>query len=54
MLKRKPKTAAGHRAQKKKQPIADEGAKKALFMKGTSPSFVVTTALKEMVFFFLI
>jgi ribosome production factor 2 len=49
MLKRKPKTAAGHRAQKKKEPQAEEGAKKAVFLKGTSTSLIVSTTLKELV-----
>lgn len=49
MLKRKAKTAAGHRAQKKKEPQAEEGAKKAVFLKGTSTSLIVSTTLKELV-----
>ncbi|KAJ3276732.1 rRNA-binding ribosome biosynthesis protein rpf2 [Terramyces sp. JEL0728] len=46
--RRKPKTAAGHRAQKKKEPVAEEGAKTAVFLKGTTTSQVVSDALKDL------
>ncbi|KAI8901654.1 Brix domain-containing protein [Globomyces pollinis-pini] len=49
MIRRtKAKTAAGNRAQRKKEPVADEGAKTAVFLKGTSTSQIVTDALKDL------
>lgn len=48
MLKRKAKTAAGKRAMQKREPIAEEGAKTAIFMKGTNTSQVITDALKDL------
>ncbi|KAJ3262261.1 hypothetical protein HK103_002674 [Boothiomyces macroporosus] len=44
----KPKTAAGHRALKKREPVAEEGAKTAVFLKGTTTSQIVSDALKDL------
>jgi ribosome production factor 2 len=44
----KPKTAAGKRAQDKKLPVTEEGAKSAVFLKGTTTSQVVTDAIKDL------
>ena len=49
MLKRKAKSAAGKRAMQKREPVAEEGAKVAIFMKGTNTSQVVTDCLKDLV-----
>ena len=49
MMKRKAKSAAGKRAMQKRDPVAEEGAKVAIFMKGTNTSQVVTDCLKDLV-----
>ncbi|KAJ3336321.1 hypothetical protein HDU91_001824 [Kappamyces sp. JEL0680] len=48
MFARKPKTAAGKRALKKKEAVQDEGAKSAIFLKSTSSSQVVNDVLKDL------
>jgi ribosome production factor 2 len=48
MLQRKPKTAAGTRAMKKKESVADESAKSAIFLKGTNTSQIVSDCLKDL------
>jgi ribosome production factor 2 len=49
MLKRKAKSAAGKRELKKREPLPEEGAKTAIFLKGTSTSQTVSDALKDLV-----
>ncbi|KAH6567213.1 hypothetical protein BASA83_008909 [Batrachochytrium salamandrivorans] len=44
----KPKTAAGKRAIKRREPVIEEGAKMALFLKGTTTSQIVSDGLKEL------
>ncbi|KAI8823963.1 Brix domain-containing protein [Fimicolochytrium jonesii] len=44
----KPKTAAGKRALKKREPQVIEGAKPALFMKGTNTSQLVTAIFRDL------
>jgi ribosome production factor 2 len=46
--KPQPKTAAGHRALKRRMPVPEEGAKTAVFLKGTATSSLVHDALKEL------
>ncbi|KAI8915763.1 Brix domain-containing protein [Gorgonomyces haynaldii] len=49
MLKQvKPKTAAGKRALEKKEPKPLEGAKPAVFLKGTTTSQIVSDLLKDL------
>jgi ribosome production factor 2 len=43
----KPKTAAGSRAIKAKEPVAIEGAKQAILLKSTSCNFIASECLKE-------
>ncbi|KAJ3004064.1 rRNA-binding ribosome biosynthesis protein rpf2 [Thoreauomyces humboldtii] len=44
----KPRSAAGKRVQKKREPQLIEGAKPALFMKGTNTSQLVTSVFRDM------
>ncbi|OAJ39288.1 hypothetical protein BDEG_23151 [Batrachochytrium dendrobatidis JEL423] len=44
----KAKTASGKRALKKREPVIEEGAKVALFLKGTTTSQIVSDGLKEL------
>jgi len=48
MINRKPQTAAGHRALKKKESQMEEGAKQAVFLRGTTTSQVVTDCMKDL------
>jgi ribosome production factor 2 len=43
-----PKTAKGHRVVKAREPVAQEGAKAAVFLRGTTTSSLVSDALKEL------
>ena len=45
---RKAKTAAGARALKKKEPVEEEGAKTAIFCKGTTSSQIVNDLQKDL------
>jgi ribosome production factor 2 len=52
MLKNsKPKTAAGARALKRKEPVAEEGAKTAVFLKSATTSQTVSQVMKDLVSF---
>ena len=46
--KKKAKTAAGARALKRKDPVEEEGAKTAIFCKGTTSSKVVNDLQKDL------
>lgn len=48
LQKSKPKTAAGHRAMKRREPVEEEDAKKIVFLKGTNTSMPVTEVMKDL------